>query len=85
MKDERGVYYFPFPDKRQVRMYVRNVGGEVCFRMWNADDPGLWEQHGWVAYEAVRQAADMYRRGSFDPRQAYDLTVAKALLKSEES
>ncbi len=83
MQDERGPYYYPFPDNRKVRMYVRAVGQEVCFRMWNADDPGMWEQHGWVPYGAVRQAADMYRRGAFDPRQAYDIDVARALLEEQ--
>lgn len=84
MKDDRGSYYYPFPDNRQVRMYVRTVGNEICFRMWNAVDPGLWEQHGWVPWEAVRQAAGMYRKGSFDPGQAYDVDVARALLKDKE-
>lgn len=83
MKDERGLYYFPFPDNRQVRMYVRAVGDEICFRMWSADDPQLWKQHGWVPSEAVRQATDMYQKGAFDPRQAYDVGIAGALLKEE--
>ena len=83
MKDERGLYYYPFPDNRQVRMYVRTVGEEVCFRMWHADDPAMWERHGWVPHEAVRQAAGMYAGGAFDPRRAYDIDVARALLKEQ--
>jgi len=81
MKDDRGLYYFPYPDNRQVRMYVRAVGTEICFRMWKAGDPHLWEQHGWVPYEAVRQATAMYQKEAFDPRQAYDIGLARGLLK----
>ncbi len=83
MKDEQGLYYYPFPGNHKVRMYVRAVGHEVCFRIWNADDPAMWEQHGWVPYGAVRQAADMYRPDAFDPRRAYDINVARALLEEQ--
>ena len=80
MKDDRGLYYFPFPDNKRVRMYVRDLGADVCFRMWNADDPELWKQHGWVPHKAIRQAAGMYRKGPFDPDQAYDIDLGRALL-----
>ena len=80
MKDERGLYYYPFPANKKVRMYVRAKDGAVWFRLWNADDPKLWDEHGWVPYEAVRRARAMYDGGSFDPDQAYDLPTAQALI-----
>jgi hypothetical protein len=84
MKDRRGVYYYPFPDNREVHMYVRQRGGAVEFRLWNRRDPDMWVDHGWVPYEAVRQAADRYDRKHFDPNRAYDLVLARALLAEEE-
>ncbi|MFW6081571.1 MAG: hypothetical protein ACOC7W_06625 [Desulfosalsimonas sp.] len=83
MKDEKGLYYYPFPQNRRVRMYVRQSGDTVEFRMWNEDDPGMWEQHGWVAWEAIEQAAAMYSGKGLDPRQAYDMRLARALIKEE--
>jgi hypothetical protein len=53
------------------------------FRLWNADDPKLWEEHGWVPYDAIRQAQAMYTGKGFDPRYAYDIEVAKALIKEQ--
>ena len=85
MKDERGAYYYPFPQNKRVRMYVKKVdGGEVCFRLWNADDPQLWMEHGWVPHVAIEQASAMYNRGGFDPQRAYDMDVARAILKQQE-
>lgn len=84
MKDENGLYYYPFPDNKRVRMYVKNQNGEVFFRLWNNDDKALWEEHGWVPYEAILEAAKKPRKGEFDPMQAYDLAVAKALIKNGE-
>ena len=60
MKDDRGLYYYPFPRNKRVRMYVRKSDGDVCFRLWNADDESLWEEHGWVPHDAVKQAATMF-------------------------
>jgi hypothetical protein len=80
MKDEKGLYYYPFPQNKNVRMYVRDKDGVVCFRLWNADDPKLWDEHGWVPYEAVKQARAIYEGKPFDPAQAYDLQTAKALI-----
>ena len=83
MKDKQGLYYYPFPQNKRVRMYVRESADEIEFRMWNQDDPGLWEAHGWVPYTAIDQARAMYTGRSFDPRRAYDLSVAQALLRDE--
>jgi len=85
MKDKLGLYYYPYPQNKRVRMYVLRRDDEICFRLWNADDPQLWEQHDWIPYGAIQKAADMYdKKSGFDPNQAYDLEVAKALLKEAD-
>jgi hypothetical protein len=82
MQDQRGLYYHPFPANPKTRMYVRRQGGEIHFRLWNADDPELWEKHGWVPLGAVRAASAIYKGGGpFDPKVAYDQRVAEALLR----
>ena len=85
MRDKRGLYYYPFPGNKKVRMYVRAKDGAVWFRLWNADDEKLWDEHGWVPYEAVKQAQAIYEGGSFDPAQAYDLSAAQALIDENVS
>ena len=61
------------------------TGPEVCFRMWNADDPEMWEKHGWVPYGAVQEASGMFkRRDKFDPQRAYDLDLALTLLRESK-
>jgi hypothetical protein len=85
LKDQRGHYYYPFPENKRVRMYVQQVGPEVCFRMWNADDPKMWEKHGWVPYGAVQEASGIFkRRDKFDPQRAYDLDLALTLLRESK-
>jgi len=81
MKDEHGLYYYPNPLQKQFRMYVRELDGEIQFRMWNAQDPELWEQHGWVSYQAILEAAEIYDGKTLDPKQAYDIEIARALVK----
>jgi hypothetical protein len=85
MRDERGLYYYPFPGNKRVRMYVRQLMDEPEFRMWNQDDEEMWGQHGWMPYSAIRQAMAMYKGGPFDPDKAYDLAAAKALLDEASS
>ena len=80
MKDDLGLYYFPFPQNKSVRMYVREKDGAVWFRLWNADDSKLWDEHGWVPYPAIKQAEAMYDGDGFDPGKAYDLQAATALI-----
>ena len=80
MKDERGLYYYPSPGNHRVRIYVKTQDGVIWFRMWNADDPQLWEQHDWVPHGAILKAAEMYTGKNFDPRRAYDIEIAKALI-----
>ena len=84
MKDKKGLYYYPFPQNKRVRMYVRAADGDILFRLWNADDPELWEEHGWVPYSAVKQAAALHKHGSFDAKQAYDIEVATLLIKEDK-
>lgn len=83
MKDQRGIYYYPFPENKKVHMYVRRQQDTVCFRLWNADDPQLWEEHDWVPYEAIVKASAIYRKGRFDPNKAYDIAIARALLDED--
>ena len=83
MKDKLGLYYYPFPGNRKVRMYVRPGGDEPEFRLWNQDDPEMWQSHGWVPYSAIIQARAMYKGGPFNPDKAYDLAAAKALIEEE--
>ncbi len=82
MKDEKGLYYYPFPNNRKVRMYVELIEDQICFRLWNQDDPRLWEDHGWVPHEAILQAQKMYTGTGFDPDFAYDIHVAKSLINT---
>lgn len=82
MKDEKGLYYLPFPSNRRVRMYVRETGEGISFRLWNEDDPDLWKEHGWVTYDAVVQAAAVYnKRSDFDPVKSYDIDLARELIR----
>ena len=81
MKDERGLYYYPSLQDKHIRMYVREKENVIWFRLWNADEPRLWEEHGWVPYEAIKQAEAIYQGSNFDPEQAYDLQLALALIE----
>jgi hypothetical protein len=60
MKDDRGLFYYPFPLNKKVRMYVRAGVDEIWFRMWNTDDQELWDEHGWIPYEAIKKAEGLY-------------------------
>jgi hypothetical protein len=80
VKDDKGVYYYPFPQNKQVRMYVREDRGAVWFRLWNETDAALWDDHGWIPWEAVQQAMALKKPSSFNPEAAYDLDVARAVL-----
>lgn len=84
MKDDRGLFYYPYPQNHQVRMYVRRVGKDICFRLWDANDQSLWDTHGWMPYEAIRQATAIYTKSTpFDPQKAYDIVIANELLRRE--
>lgn len=82
MKDKIGIYYFPIPENKRVRMYVRKKNNEIEFRMKNEDDPSVWNDHGWVPYDAIQQAQVLYEnRGRFDPKRAYDIQIAQVLIR----
>ena len=68
-------------------MYVRQEDEVICFRMWNNEDPKMWEEHGWVPYGAIKEASKIYaiKKGGFDPRATYDIAIAKALLGIKEN
>jgi hypothetical protein len=85
MKDTLGIYYYPNPTEKRVRMYVRVSFGQVEFRLWNSDHAEIWERHDWIPYPDIEAAAEEYRkRGSgVDPLELYDLNVAKRLLADE--
>ena len=86
MKDNQGVYYYPFADNKQVRMYVRELNSSIEFRLWKSDEPDLWEKHGWIPHDAIKAAIEMYdpkKGGGFDPSYAYDLKLAKSVLNDQ--
>ena len=85
MKDDRGLYYYPFPANKRVRMYVRQEGDDIEFRLWNQDDAQLWDEHGWIPYGAIIHAQAMYQGGPFDPKTAYDLNLATSLIKETQA
>jgi hypothetical protein len=82
MQDEKGIYYYPYPENKKTRMYIKKSEGIIWFRLWNKEIPELWDEHGWIPYDAILQASGMYSKGAgnFDPRRAYDIEVAKSLL-----
>ena len=87
MKDQRGVYYFPYPNNKSVRMYVQESNGDIEFRLWNDKDPQLWEGHGWAPFSVLQEAFKMYEsvKSEFNPKTAYDINVAKALLNEKKN
>ncbi len=88
MKDEKGLYYHPSLQEPAVRMYVRRVGQSIEFRMHNPDYPEIWERHQWVPFEAIKQAAQLYKEQSDtgrNPLALYDMAVAKRLLADDEA
>ncbi len=83
MKDDKGLYYYPFPVNKKVKMYVKRDGSIMYFRMWNQDDPQMWEEHGWVPWQAIKKAIAMYKGEGFDPKLAYDIDVATTLVSGK--
>ncbi|MBO4300216.1 MAG: hypothetical protein J5861_01295 [Desulfovibrio sp.] len=89
MKDERGVYYHPQAGDLLSRVYVRRgPDGEVEFRLWQADNPHVWERHPWLNMADIHKAAHFYRQErspNIDPLQLYDISVARALLQEDKA
>ncbi len=84
MKDDNGLYYYPNPANKRIKMYVQLEKDDVCFRVMNADDPEMWEKHGWVPYDAIRQASRIYESKTINPMTAYDIQIAMELLREAE-
>ena len=86
MKDKLGLYYYPVLENKNLRMYVRTDFKEVEFRLWDAEDPSLWDEHGWFSWTAIQEAAALYekeRKSRKPPLHLYDLNVALRLLRDE--
>ena len=85
MKDQLGLYYYPNPADKRVRMYVRHRYGQVEFRLWNGEHPQIWDGHDWVPYDAIVAAAAEYkkRKTGVDPLDMYDIHVSERLLADE--
>lgn len=89
MRDERGLYYYPQAGNHAARVYVRRgPDGEVEFRMWHRDYPDVWEDHQWLSFNVIRDAAELFRQErnpEADPLKLYDIAVARALLRGAEA
>lgn len=83
MKDARGLYYFPVSSNKKERMYVRERAGQVEFRLWNQENPRIWDRHEWLPFDVVQQAAAQYTGKGGPPLALYDLDVALALIREE--
>lgn len=82
MRDARGLYYYPKPQNKKERMYVQERAGQVEFRLWNQEQPRIWDQHGWLTLDVIQQAAAKYT-GKDSPLALYDLDTAMALIREE--
>ncbi len=83
MQDARGLYYYPTPTNKKERMYVREVAGNVEFRLWNMEQPRVWEKHDWLPYAVIEQAAAKYAGQADSPLALYDLDIALSLIREE--
>lgn len=84
MQDKNGVFYYPTPQNKRVRMYVRDQDGTIEFRLSNADHPEVWERHGWLDMDIIKRGARMFqeeRDAKADPSKLYDVDMARYLLK----
>ena len=83
MQDARGLYYYPAPSNKKERMYVRERAGKVEFRLWNLEQPQVWEKHDWLPYDVIEQAAGRYKGKGSSPLALYDLDIAMTLIREE--
>lgn len=82
MQDKDGIFYYPYPGNKRIRMYVREQDGAIEFRLSNVDYPEIWDRHGWLDMDLIKRGAQMFaERGSkADPTRIYDLETARFLL-----
>lgn len=87
MQDHNGIFYYPYPKNKRIRMYVREESGTVEFRLANADHPEIWDRHGWLDMDIIKRGVRMFEeRGSkSDPIAIYDLQMANYLLKEAKN
>ncbi len=84
MKDQLGIYYYPYPQNKRVRTYVRRRNDDIEFRVRSDDDPKMWTEHKWVSWEAIQQAKILYhgnKKNNFDPDRVYDNKLAEILIR----
>ena len=65
-------------------MYVKLLDDDIAFRLWDDENKAMWDDHGWVPWSALSQAAAMYaetREGAAPPMHLYDMDIAIRLLK----
>jgi hypothetical protein len=89
MKDEKGIYYYPELQEKNLRMYVRKNGNDIEFRMWDSKNPEVWKNHIWLDMASLKKAADIYSshpnyKGR-SPLHLYDLQIAQQLVSEEET
>lgn len=80
MHDQHGAYYYPNPAQKTTRMYVQEQDGVIHFRLYSSEDPQIWERHGWLPLEVIKQAASLYA-GENDPTRLYDEAIAQEVLR----
>lgn len=80
MQDQTGVYYYPNPALKSTRMYVLEQHGVIHFRLYSSENPEIWERHGWLPLDVVKQAAALYG-GENDPTRLYDEAIAREVLR----
>lgn len=84
MQDQKGIYYYPVPANKNLRMYIKIVEEDIAFRLWDDKNASMWDEHGWIPWNAISQAAEMYEkeeREGAPPLHLYDMDVAIRLLK----
>ena len=80
MHDDRGAYYYPNPAQKTTRMYVREENGMIYFRLFSSSSPEIWDRHGWLTLDIIKQAAALYS-GENDPTRLYDENIAWEVLR----
>lgn len=84
MQDRHGVFYYPIPENKQLKMYVRVQDGIVEFRPHHSEHQELWAEHGWISYETARKAGQVSKeKGGRYPLHLYDFEVALGVLQDQ--